>query len=220
MQLDGTLGARKMRRYPPSPLYRYLDLAYTQIYTYTQLNSHTHNTTPPFYTVVQAPYLLPSATQTHIQHSRYSHRIGEAQTQASYPLTPSPPTSHRTKHIHNSHTPPTLLIPHTTLIHSTSAALNTIPEPRVPPTRSCPALNITIPSLFPHQHCRHPHTLSQHTHMRYKQQYAHHSHRTHRTHIGYRDNLTDRQTKDDHMTTHATQAHRLSSKSERNLIFR
>ena len=47
----------------------------------------------------------------------------------------------------------------------------------------------------PHQHCRHPRTLtiSHHTHMQHKQQYMHHSHRNNRTHnIGYHDNLTDR----------------------------
>ena len=47
----------------------------------------------------------------------------------------------------------------------------------------------------PHQHCRHPPTLtlSQHTHMQHKQQYMHHSHRNNRTHnIGYYDNLTNR----------------------------
>ena len=40
------------------------------------------------------------------------------------PLIHSPPTPPRAKHIHISHTPPTPLIPHTTLIHSTSAALD------------------------------------------------------------------------------------------------
>ena len=47
----------------------------------------------------------------------------------------------------------------------------------------------------PHQHCRHPRTLtlSQHIHMQHKQQYKHHRHRNNRTHnIGYYDNLTNR----------------------------
>ena len=46
----------------------------------------------------------------------------------------------------------------------------------------------------PHQHCRHPCTLtlSHDTHMQHKQQYTYHSHSNHRIHIGYHDNLTDR----------------------------
>ena len=71
----------------------------------------------------------------------------------------------------------------------------------------------------PHQHCRHPRTLtlSQHTHMQHKQQYMHHSHRNNRTHnIGYYDNLTNRpRTTTGLLTPHTT--HRPSSKSERNL---
>ena len=64
---------------------------------------------------------------------------------------------------------------------------------------------------IPHQHCRHPRTLtvSQKTHMQHKQQYMHHSHRNNRTH----NNLTDRP-----RTTNTTQAHIPSSKSEINLI--
>ena len=128
-----------MRRYRPSTICRYLDLPSTQrIQTH---NSHRHNTTPSLQTLVQAPYPLSTyttqttatQTQTHAQHSPGSHRIGKVQTQSSPPSTPP-----RAKHIHIIHTPPTPLTPCTTLIHSTSAALDTIPEPYVPPT--CPAI--------------------------------------------------------------------------------
>ena len=69
----------------------------------------------------------------------------------------------------------------------------------------------------PHQHFRHPRTLtlSQHTHMQHKQQYMHHSHRNNHTHnIGYYDNLTNRP----RTTTGLLTPHKHSSKSERNLI--
>ena len=64
--------------------------------------------------MVQAPYPLPTyttatKTQTHVQHSPCPHRDGKAQTQFSYPPTPSPPTPLRAKHIHMSHNPPTPL---------------------------------------------------------------------------------------------------------------
>ena len=72
-----------------SILYRCLDLPSTQ--RCQTHNSHIHNTTAPFHTLVQASYPLltyTTATQTHIQHSPCSHRIGKAQKQSSYPLTP------------------------------------------------------------------------------------------------------------------------------------
>ena len=53
----------------------------------------------------------------------------------------------RIKRIHITHTPPTLLIPRTTVIPSTSAALDTIHEPHVPLT--CPALTTTTPHISP-----------------------------------------------------------------------
>ena len=104
----------------------------------SRLTTHRDIATTPFQPLVHTPYTLPiytthtttTQTQTHIQHSPFSHRIDKAQTQSSYPLTPSPPTPPRAKHIHNSHTPPTPF----TLIPSTSAALDTIPEPHIPPT--------------------------------------------------------------------------------------
>ena len=93
------------------------------------------------------------------------------------------------KHIHVSHTPPTPHIPRTTLIHNTSAALDTMPEPRVPPT--CPALTTPHPSPTPAlPSTSRTITLSQQTHMQHKQQYTHHSHSNLRIHIGYHDNVT------------------------------
>ena len=130
-----------------------------------------------------------SHTQTHVLHSPCSHMIGKGQTQYSYPLTHSPPTAPRVKHIHISLTPSTPFFPGTTLIPSTSAALDAILEPRVPLRYSCHALiPTTTRSRPPLQHFHHFRTLtlSQHTH---NQQYTHHSHRIH---IGYQNNLTDR----------------------------
>ena len=98
---------------------------------------------------------------------------------------PSPLTPPRAKHIHMSHTPPTPLtstshVLHKHLNHVYHSYTNS-PQPHL--TRT------------PHQHCRHPRTLTlpQHTHMQHKQQYMHHSHRNNRTYnIGYYDNLTNR----------------------------
>ena len=135
------------------------------------------------------------------QHYLCSHRIGKAQPQYSYTLTPLTSYTHTHKHI--LHTPPTPFIPHTTLIPSTSSALDTIPQPRVTPTYSCHALIQT-----PQQHSRHPYTLSAYTHP--IQTTVHASHRVPRQPY--------RQIKYSHMTTPTTQAQRPSSKSERNLI--
>ena len=135
----------------------------------------------------------------------------------SPPTTPTPP---QPKQSHTSNTPPVLtglvnpnplihspsppLHPrrpepktytshtlHQLLIHSTSAALDTIPEPRVPPT--CPALTTTTPHPSPTRALpspSRPHTLSAYTHATHKQPYTHHSHSNHRINIGYHDNLT------------------------------
>ena len=122
---------------------------------------------------------------------------------------PSPPTPPRAKHMHISHTPPTPLFPSTTLIHNTSAAINTILEPRVPPT--CPAL--TTPAL---PSTSHHHTLSADTHT--TQTTVHASQSQQPSHPHRLPRQPHRHTKDDHMTTDTTQGHRPSSKSERNLI--
>ena len=175
-----------MRKYRPNTIYRHLDLSSTQI-----IRTHT-NITPPLQTLVQAPYPL-TAYATHTTAT-------QVQTQVQHPLfpqdwkSPNPflsSTTPRSTHAAPSqtHTPPTPLIPRTTLIHSTSTALDTIPEPREQPT--CPALT-TTPLIHPtNQHCRHPRTLTlyQHTHMQHKQRYTHHSHINHCIHI------TDRPTK-------------------------
>ena len=173
---------------------------------------------PAIYTTPgKNPYPLPTyttatKTQIHVQHSPCSHRIDKALTQSSHPLTPCPPTPPRAKHIHTSHTSPTPHVPRTTLIHNTTAALDTIPVPRVPPT--CHAL--TTPHPFPTPalpSTSHHHTLSADTqttvHASQSQQPLH-PHRVPRQ--------PHKQTIDHHMTTDITQGHRSSSKSEINHI--
>ena len=76
----------QMRRYPPSTMYRYLDLPYTQIIQ--THHSQRHNTTPHLQTLIQAPYPLPTYTthttttntRTHVLHFPSSHRFGTSQT--------------------------------------------------------------------------------------------------------------------------------------------
>ena len=64
------MGGHKMCRYPPSTIYRYLDLPYT--HTMRTHNSHKHNTTPLFQTLFQSPYPLPTYT-THPRHPKHRH---------------------------------------------------------------------------------------------------------------------------------------------------
>ena len=148
-----------MRRNPPSTIHIYPDLPSTQIIQ--THNSHRHNTTPPLQTLVQAPLLLPTyttatKTQTHVQH--FPTGLVKPKPNSlihSPPPPPSQPTPPLAKHIHISHTPPTHLIPRTTLIHNTSAALDTIPYSPQPHLIH-----------LPHQHCfnRAPsHSFSIHT---------------------------------------------------------
>ena len=93
----------------------------------------------PFHTYTT--HITATETQTLVQHSPGSHWLVELKPN---PLIHSPPLlRHRPKHIHISHNLPTPLIPHTTLIPSTSSALDTIPEPRVQPP--CHALTTTSP---------------------------------------------------------------------------
>ena len=68
----------------------------------------------------------------------------------------------------------------------------------------------------PHQHSRHPRTLTAHTHA--TQTTVHASQSPHAQHGVLRQ--PHKQTKDYHRTTNTTQTHRPSSKSERNLIIR
>ena len=145
---------------------QYQDLPSTQrILTRT---SHRHNTTPPLQTLVQAPYPPTPPTPPQPKH-RHTSNTPPVPTGLVKPIPnplihspPSPPTPPRAKHIHISHTPP-IHIQRTILIHNTSAALDTIPERRVPPT--CPAL--TTPHPFPTPalpSTSHHHTLSADTH--------------------------------------------------------
>ena len=129
---------------------------------------------------------------------------------------PCPPTPPRANHIHISHTSPTPLIPSTTLIHITSAELDTIAEPRVQPT--CPALITSThhpsptPALpSPSQ----PHSLSAYTHATQSTVHASQSQQPPHPHRVPRQ--PNKQTKHDHMTTDTPQGHRPSSRSERNL---
>ena len=132
-----------------------------------------------------------------------SHGIGKAQPQSSHPL------KHHSTHATPSHTHTHLTLTH--LIHSTSAALETIPEPGVPPT--CSALTTTPPSptaALPSP--SHTHTLSAYTHAiqttahTSKSQQPPHPHRV------------PQQPHNRPMTTDTTQGHIPSFKSERNLI--
>ena len=146
-----------MRKYPPSTIHKYLDLPSTQILQ-THI-SHGHNTTPSLKTLVQTPYPLlthTTVTQTHVPVLTGSVKPNSLLS-STYPL--STPSQARTHLTHNT-------------------ALDTIPEPCVPPTY--PALTTSTLHPSPHQHFRHHRTitLSQHTHM---QQYTHHSHNN-RTH--------------------------------------
>ena len=119
-------------------------------------------------------------------------------------------------HIHIAHTSPTPLIPRTTLIHSTSTALGTIPEPRV--SRTCPAVSIITPHPTPTSawpSTSHSHTLLAYTHATQTTVHASQSHQPPHPHRVPRQ--PSRQTKDDHMTTYTPQGHIPSSRSESNL---
>ena len=133
--------------------------------------------------------------------------IGKAQTQSSHLLTPSPPTPPRAKHIHILHNSP---IP---LSHITSAELDTIPEPHIPPTFH--ALTTTTPHPSPTRVLpspSHPHTLSAYTHATQptvpesQSQQPPHQYRVPRQ--------PHKQTKDDPITTDTPHGHRPSSRSE------
>ena len=113
-----------------------------------------------------------------------------------------------------SHTPPT---PLTTLICSTSPALDKTPEPRVPPIY---AFTATTPPpdptpAFPSS--SRPHILAAYTHA--KQTTVHTAQSPQQPHPQHRvPRQPHRQTKDDHMTTCTSQGHIPSSRSEINLI--
>ena len=157
---------------------------------------------------------------SHIHHSR--HRNQNIDTSNTPPVhtgllkpkpnplihsPPSPPTPPRSTHIHISPTPPTSHIPRTTLIHNTSAALDTMPEPRVPPT--CPALTTPHPSPTPaFPSTSHHHTLSADTHATQTTVHASQSQQPPHPHMVPRQ--PHRHTKDAHMTTDTTQHNKRS----------
>ena len=95
-------------------------------------NSHRHNTTPPFHTLVQAPYTTATQTQT----LPCFHRIAKAQTQSSYPPhllyypEPNTYTFHTLQQIFSFHSPPnTLQRQHYTLDNTVEKGLNQMDPP-------------------------------------------------------------------------------------------
>ena len=132
-----------MRGYPPSTIHRYLDLPSTQIIQ-THI-SHRYNTTPPLQSLVQAPYPFPTnttyttttQTQAHVHTTPGLTGFLKPKPNPLIHLAPF----HPLRLASNTYTSPTHFFPCTTLIHSMSAALDTISEPCVPPT--CPVLTTT-----------------------------------------------------------------------------
>ena len=115
--------------------------------------------------------------------------VGKSQTQSSHLLTPLPPIPLRAKHIHISHTPRTPLTLRTTLIPSTSAALDTIHHNH---SSSIPYTSSSVTS--------HPYTISAYTHATQTTVHASQS-----PHINRVAREPRRLTKDDHTTTDSTQ---------------
>ena len=124
-----------MRRYPPSTIYRDLNLPSTQIIQ-TQ-NTHRHYTTPPSQTLAQAAHELPPTPPTPPQPKHRPHlphvppELVKPKPNSLTQSPPPPPTPPGANHIHMSHAPPT---PLTTLISSMSHALDKTPERHVPTT--------------------------------------------------------------------------------------
>ena len=106
-----------------------------------------------------------------------------------------------------SHTPPT---PLTTLISSTSPALDKTPEPHVPPIYALTATTPPPDHIPPNILAAYTHATRTTVHASQSPQQLHPQHRVPRQ--------PHTQTKDYHRTTNTTQTHRPSSKSERNLI--
>ena len=141
--------------------------------------------------------------------SRGGHHDSKRHSLQAVELSHTPP---RAKYIHLSHTPPTAL---TTLISRTSPVLDKPPEPRYHSYTHSPQPH----HRTPHQHCRHPRTLtlSQRTHA--TQITVHTSQSPQQPHSQHRvRRQPHKQTKDYHSTTNTTQTQRPSSKSEINLI--
>ena len=146
-----------MRRYPPSTIYRYLDITSSHppsSWPRTPIHSphhHPHNPNQPH-------HRNPNTDTCHtlslcVQYWQIPNPI----LSSSHHHNSHPP---RAKHIHISDTPPTPLTPCITLISITSSAQDTTLEPRVPPIHSHPALTATTLPRLPHQHCCHPRILT------------------------------------------------------------
>ena len=142
--------------------------------------------------------------------SHFSYWGGGRRPSSPPPSPLSTPLINDTPHLHHRNpNTDTLLITDTTLIHSTSAAVDTMPEQCV---QSCTHHNHT--SSVPHTsiavNVAPSHSLSIHTfntNNSIQSQQPPHPHRVPRRH-----------TKDDHMTTDTTQEHRHSRKRGCNLI--
>ena len=159
----------------------------------------------------------PPTSQQPKHRPHFSHVLPELVKPKPNPVThspPTPPTPPRAKNIHMSHTPPT---PLATLVSSTSPALAKTTKPRVPPIYALTATTHPpnhTPALSAPSHLN---SLAAHTHatqitvpVSQSPQQPHRQHKVPRQ--------PHRHTKDYHMTTNITQAHRPSSKNERNLI--
>ena len=154
---------------------QYTDTWICHLYRESRLTTHTH-ITPPFQTLVQTRYTLPTYSIAPFTPPQPKHR----HTSNTLPV-PTGLVNPKPNPLTHSHTPPT------PLIYSTSAGLDTIHEPRVPPTR--PALTTTTPHPSPTPallSTSHPHTLSSYTHA-IQTTVTYHRHSNHRIHIEYHD---------------------------------
>ena len=133
--------------------------------TVIRLSQYTDNWTCYLHKESRLTHTQPTPLKTTYRHTSNTPLVPTGLIKPKpNPLTPIISKTARPKHIHISHTPPTLLIPHSS--PNTSAAQDTIHEPRGQHTYSCPTLTATIPPLPcpTHQHCRYPRTLSAHSH--------------------------------------------------------
>ena len=153
---------------------QYTDTWTCHLHRESGLTPHTDVT--PLQTQVQSTYPLPPTPPTPPTPPQPKHRHTSHTPPVPTGLVkpkpiplihsaPSPPSPPLVKAIHISHYPPTVLITRTTLMHNTSAALDIVPEPRVPHT--CPVLTTTTPHPSPTPALpspSHPCTLSAYTH--------------------------------------------------------
>ena len=202
-----------MRRCPPNTIHRYLELPYTQrIQTHI---SHRHNTTHTSISWSKPTTHSPPTPPTPPQPKhRHTPNIPPVLTRLvkpkPNPLIHSPPLSIHSApcqtHTHLTHSTNSR-IPRITLSHSTSAALDTRPEPRIPPHMPCTHHNHTSPIPTPALSSpSHTHTLSAYTHA--TQTTSHVSQSEQPPHPHRVPRQPHRQTKDDHMTPDTLQGHR------------